>query len=162
MYDFSEDLKEYQNQLKKGQIQRAYKGIMKFMTALASRLRGRYPDYVLSALYSGYMDMSYFSFTPSDLRARKLKIAVVYLHEENRFEVWLAGVNKKVQKETGDSLSLKVSGDYEISEMAPGTDSIIRKILISDPQMNDQELLMDELEKKVLHFIFDMQKITDR
>jgi len=39
MYDLSEDLKEYQNQLKEGQIQRAYKGIMKFMTKLASRLK---------------------------------------------------------------------------------------------------------------------------
>jgi len=161
MYDLSEDLKEYQNQLKKGQIQRAYKGIMKFMTKLASRLKEKYPDHALSALYSGYMDMSYFSFTPLILKARKLKIAVVYLHEENRFEVWLAGVNRKVQQDTADLLSLQGAGDYELSKTAPGTDSIIRKILVSDPKISDEEELMEEIEKKVLHFIIDMKKITE-
>lgn len=161
MYDLSEDLKEYQNQLKKGQIQRAYKGIMKFMTKLASRLKEKYPDHALSALYSGYMDMSYFSFTPLILKARKLKIAIVYLHEENRFEVWLAGVNRKVQKDTADLLSLRGAGDYELSKTASGTDSIIRKILVSDPKISDEEELMEEIEKKVLHFIIDMKKITE-
>ncbi|HCW73712.1 MAG TPA: hypothetical protein DHM90_07885, partial [Clostridiaceae bacterium] len=69
--------------------------------------------------------------------------------------------NRKVQKDTADLLSLRGAGDYELSKTAPGTDSIISKILVSDPQISDEEELMEEIEKKVLNFIIDMKKITE-
>ncbi len=57
------------------------------MSGLSTYLKNRYPDYTAGALYFGYMDMMYFAFTPSDLKKMKLQIAIVYLHEEGRFEV---------------------------------------------------------------------------
>ena len=50
----NDDIREYKVQLSKGHIQRAYKGIMAFMSDLKSHLEGRYPDYSASALYFGY------------------------------------------------------------------------------------------------------------
>jgi hypothetical protein len=44
------------------------------------------------------MDMTYFSFFPKTLKDRNLKIAIVFLHESFRFEVWLVGFNKQVQQ----------------------------------------------------------------
>jgi len=41
------------------------------------------------------MDMTYFAFTPSELKEKKLKIAIVYLHEQNRFDAWLGAVTEK-------------------------------------------------------------------
>ncbi len=88
-------VREYTVQLGKGRIQRAYKGILSFLSGLGAYLKDKYPDHSLSALYPGYMDMSYFAFTPPYLRDKRLKIAVVYLHEDNRIEAWLGGVNRK-------------------------------------------------------------------
>ncbi|MDW7740600.1 MAG: hypothetical protein SCJ97_11200 [Bacillota bacterium] len=89
-----EIIREYNSQLSKGMIQAAYKYIMKFMSDLSIYLKKLHPDYTVSALYYGYMDMTYFAFTPDDLRNKKLKIAIVYLHEQSRFEVWLSGNNR--------------------------------------------------------------------
>ena len=87
MESINESIKEYATQLSKGRIQKAYKGIMTFMSELRSYLESKYPDYTAGNLYFGYMDMTYFAFTPADLKNKKLKIAVVYLHEKGVFEV---------------------------------------------------------------------------
>jgi hypothetical protein len=80
-------VREYTDQLSKGRIQKAYREIMSFMSNLRTYLVEKNPEYTTGALYSGYIDMTYFAFTPSNLKSRKLKIAVLYLHERNSFEV---------------------------------------------------------------------------
>ncbi|WP_312651871.1 DUF7000 family protein [Proteiniclasticum sp.] len=160
MDGLDQDISEYQCQLKKGQIQKAYKGIMKYMTSLRSALQMNHPDYLTSSLYFGYMDMSYFSFTPSSLKDRKLKIAIVYLHEENRFEVWLSAVNRSVQKKTADFLRRRDTSDYKVSVISKGVDSVIEKIIMENPSFEDSDKLGNEIEKKVLSFISDMEKMT--
>ena len=99
MTNLNDAINEYTAQLQKGQIQIAYRGIMTFMSTLKSTLESNHPDYAASGLYFGYMDMTYFAFTPLELKRRNLKIAIVYLHQENRFELWLVGTNRKIQAE---------------------------------------------------------------
>src|SRR6056297_1596371 len=99
MESLNEYIKEYKTQLSKGNIQKAYRGIMIFMSGLKTDLEKNYLDYIVSSLYFGYMDMNYFAFTPSGLKDKKLKIAIVFLHEQGRFEAWLGGSNRKVQSE---------------------------------------------------------------
>jgi len=96
MESLNEYIKKYKIQLSKGIIQKAYRGIMIFMSGLKNDLEKNYPDFIVSSLYFGYMDMTYFAFTPSDLKNKKLKIAIVFLHEQERFEAWLGGSNRKV------------------------------------------------------------------
>jgi hypothetical protein len=129
MNSLNNHIQEYNTQLSKGQIQKAYKGIMTFMSGLIKYLRSRYPDHTTSAFYFGYMDMTYFAFTPSNLKSKKLKIAIVYLHEEGRFEVWLGGSNKKIQAEYINLMRCKNIGKYKLSQVLPGVDSIIASIL---------------------------------
>ena len=85
MSSLGDCVKEYAIQLSKGQIQTAYRGIMTFMSDLRSHLEHKYSSFAASALYFGHMDMTYFAFTPSSLRDRRLKTAIVYLHKECRF-----------------------------------------------------------------------------
>lgn len=153
------DIQEYQRQLEKGQIQKAYKGLMTFMSSLAADLQSRYADYAVSALYPGYMDMTYFAFTPPALREQKLKIAVVYVHEKNAFEVWLAGSNRKVQADTIARLNGKPLGVYVLSKVSPGVDSIIEATLAAQPDFDSPETLKQTLESRVLAFIQDMEKL---
>lgn len=84
-----ENLKDYKKQLQKGAIQKAYLGLMEYMKGLRTYLKKKYPEHFISSFYQGYMDMSYFSFTPRSLKSRDLKIAIVFVYDTFRFEVWL-------------------------------------------------------------------------
>ncbi len=156
----NKEIREYREQLRKGHIQKAYKGIMTFMSALKSHMENVGPAYFSSALYFGYMDMTYFAFTPPVLKEKKLKIAVVYLHEEGRFEVWLSGSNRKVQAEWIERLKGTDVGRYKLSQVQPGVDSILESILTEAPDFDDPERLKDELVKKTLALIAEVSAIV--
>lgn len=146
-------IQEYKVQLNKGYIQKAYKGIMAFMSDLRIYLDGKHPEYSASALYLGYMDMTYFAFTPPALKEKKLKIAVVFLHEECRFELWLAGNNRQIQADYVKILKNRDLGEYTLSQINPGVDSIIESIIIEHPNFDDVEELKKQIETETLEFV---------
>lgn len=149
-------IQKYIFHLKEGHIQKAYKGIMTFMSSLKSHLEKDFPDYFTSALYFGYMDMTYFAFTPAFLKDKKLKIAIVYLHEQGRFEVWLGGTNRKIQAETIERFSQRNLGGYHLSRICPGVDAIIEATLVEKPDFDQPEALREQIEEKTVKFITDM------
>ena len=51
MESLNEYIKEYKTQLSKGNIQKAYRGIMIFMSGLKTDLEKNYLDYIVSSLY---------------------------------------------------------------------------------------------------------------
>lgn len=158
MSSLNKDVQEYITQLRKGEIQKAYKGIMNFMTDLKAHLEGKkYPDYVASALYLGYMDMTYFAFTPSILKDKKLKVAIVYLHEEYRFELWLAGKNRQIQADYIDMFSHKNIERYTLSQIQPGVDSIISSTIVEQPDFDHPEKLKKQIEVKTIEFVEDIK-----
>jgi hypothetical protein len=155
----NDHIREYRTQLGKGSIQKAYKGIMVFMSGLSSHLAKRHPDYSVSALYYGYMDMTYFAFTPADLKTRKLKIAIVYLHEQGSFEVWLGGSNRKIQAEYIELLRHKDIGKYKLSQSLPGVDSIIEATLVNQPDFDNADDLKHQIEGKTIAFTNDVRAL---
>ena len=159
MQSLNESVREYTAQLQHGQIQKAYKGIMTFMSGLKTYLESRHPDYTATGLYFGYMDMTYFAFTPLELKQRSLKIAIVYLHEQNRFEVWLGGANRRVQAETIELFKGKNLDGLILSELKPGVDSIVEMQLVEQPDFDHPEELMLEIESKVIEFTGKVTKL---
>ncbi len=160
MASLSEDVSEYNRQLRVGSIQRAYRGIISFMSGLRDMLATNHPDHSAGSLYQGYMDMTYFSFTPPYLNERKLKVAVVYLHEGNRLEVWLAGGNRKVQAEYIELLKGHDLGGYELSRVAPGVDSIVEGVLAERPDFDDTDKLARSVEAGIILFSAKMEGIV--
>jgi hypothetical protein len=50
---------------------KAYKSLMDCVMDLRTYLSGKHPDHTVSgSIYFGYMDMTYFSFTPPDFKSR--------------------------------------------------------------------------------------------
>lgn len=156
MITLNDQVEEYAAQLRKGDIQCAYRGILKFMSELKAYLENKYPAHSISSLYIGYMDMTYFAFTPSALKDEKLKIAIVFLHEKCKFEAWLAGANRKIQAETAARLKYKDLGVYTLSPACPGVDSIIETALSEQPNFDDPIGLISRIEEKTLRFIDDI------
>lgn len=122
------------------------------MSGLKNYMGSKYPEFTTSELYFGYMDMTYFAFTPLELKKRNLKIAVVFLHEQNRFEVWLGGRNRKVQVEYLEQFKGKNIGNYKLSQMRPGVDSIIEMQIVDQPNFEPAEDLVQIIEGKTIEF----------
>jgi len=158
MESFHEYMNEYRIQLKKGDIKEAYKGLMGYFRDLRSHLKSKYPDYfVSSSIYYGYMDMTYFSFFPESLKRRKLKVAIVFIHDTFRFEVWLAGNNKSVQAKYWKLLKASDWNQYHIATTTRGVDYIIDYILIDNPDFSDLDTLTKQIERGTLEFIKDVE-----
>lgn len=161
MSSLSKALQVYHVALNKGDIQRAYRSILSFILELRTELEQKYPEYTISQVYQGYMDMSYFAITPTELRARKLKIALVYLHESNRFELWLSANSRKLQKEWLDVLNQKEELEYRVSEAGVGIDSIVEYIVHVSPKFEAREALKQSLEMNTVRFIKDMEALIN-
>jgi hypothetical protein len=158
MRAFDESMKEYQKQLKKGHIQQAYQGLMEYFNSLRLYFKRKYPnDSVSSRVYYGYMDMTYFAFVPDFLKTRKLKIAIVFLHEQFRFEIWLSGSNKKVQTKYWNFIKNSNWTKYLIPSTTEGVDSIIEHTLVDDPKFDNLDKLTKQIHNQTLNFVKDVQ-----
>ena len=103
--------------------------------------------------------MTYFAFTPPTLKNMNLKIAIVFLHDECMFELWLTGRNRKVQAEFIELLSQKDLGLYALSEIHPGVDSIVTSPVVKMPDFDNSEALMKQIEAKSMEFAKDMESM---
>ena len=158
MESFQEYIDEYSKQMKKGAVQVAYKGLMEYIMGLRTHLKNKYPDYSVSgSIYYGYMDMTYFSFFPESFKQRGLKVAIVFIHETCRFEIWLAGYNKQVQEKYWKLFYESGSDEYRIISTIEGGDSIIEYKLPASPDFNDLDALTAQIEDAALKFIKDIE-----
>jgi len=163
MNSFEECISEYKKQLKKGAIQLAYRGLLDYIRDLKIHFMEKYPEYEApGSLYCGYMDMTYFPVLTKSIKARKLKIAIVFLHEAFRFEVWLSGVNRQVQKKYWELFNQIGWDKYRIVAPAKGVDSIVEHILVENPDFNDLAILTERIETEALKFITDVESILSK
>ena len=158
MNQFYEYMQEYKIQMEKGVIQKAYKGLMEYIMGLRTYFQNNYPDYVISgSVYYGYMDMTYFSILTEAIKPRKLKIAVVFIHETCRFEVWLAASNKQVQSEYWKMIKESGWDKYRLVPSVKGYDFILEQVIVEDPDFRDLDRLTRQIEAPILEFIRDIE-----
>ncbi len=148
----------YKHQLQKGDIVRAYRGLMAYMQDLRTHFAKTYPDYFVSgSLYTGYMDMTYFAVSPPALKQRSLKAAIVFVHEPFRFEVWLSGANRQIQAEWWKVIKTSGWDTYSVVPVISGSDAIVEHVLLQDPDFGDLPALTAEVERGTMHFIRDVE-----
>ena len=162
MESFHEFMDEYRIQLEKGTVQKAYQGLMEYITGLKTYLKNKYPDYFISgSIYYGFMDMTYFAFTPKSLKERKLKIAIVFVYDTFRFEVWLAGNNKGVQTKYWKIFKDSDWNKYQIVPTTKGVDAIVEYVAVDTPDFSDLDFLTKQIEHATLTFINDVESFLD-
>ena len=162
MGSFSEYMKEYRKQMERGVIKEAYRGLMEYLMNLRLYFKNKYPNYFVGALYEGYMDMTYFSFSPKSLKDQKLRIAIVFIHDTVRFEVWLAGYNKEVQTKFWKLFKESDWDKYHIVPTTKGVDSILEYILVENPDFSDLDNLTEQIEKGTLKFVKDVENFLSK
>ena len=163
MEKFHEYMNEYRKQLEQGAIKEAYRGLMKYIMDLRTHFKNKYPDcYVSGNIYYGYMDMTYFAFSPKFLKNRNLKIAIVFIHETCRFEVWLAGYNRQVQLKYWKLFKESDWNKYHIVSTTQNADAIVEHILVDNPDFSDLDTLTKQIETGTLKFIEDVDSFIKK
>lgn len=155
---FPEYLNIYRREVEKGAIQKAYKLLMDSISTLKSNFEKKYPDFFISEIYHGYMDMTYFSFTPQPIKNLKLKIAIVFIHNRFVFEVWLVGQNKQIQAEYWRIVKEKKWSRYQVPDSIEGIDYIMKNVLLENPNFGDLDNLSINIDAAAIRFIDDLEK----
>lgn len=158
MQSIQEDMNELRGRLRTGAIQKAYRALLGFMMDLRKRFKNRYPSYSISGLYQGYMDMTYFAIVPPSLKHRDLKIAIVFNYEAFRFEAWLAGTNRQVQRQYCELFKDSQWTEYRVVTPAKGVDSITECNLAEDFDFGDLDSLTANIEENADNFINDIER----
>ena len=149
--------------MEKGVIQAAYRGLLQYIMDLRTHFKNKYPDYFVSGnIYQGYMDMTYFSFIPESLKQRKLKIAIVFIYDTFRFEVWLGGYNKQIQSKYWKLVKESDWNKYRIPSNIKGLDSIVEYTLVDNPDFSDLDALTKQIEEGTLTFIKDIESFLSK
>jgi hypothetical protein len=159
MNSLQENMIEYKKQLEKGIIQKAYHGLIEYMMSLRNHFTTQYPDYSIpGSIYYGSMDMTYFSILPRSLKDRELKIAIVFLYDSFRFEIWLSGKNKQVLSKYWKVFKKNNWDKYKIVEPVKGVDSIVEHILVDNPDFSDLDDLTKQIDQVALKFIQEIEQ----
>jgi hypothetical protein len=157
MHSIRQDMQEFRKQLEKGSIQKAYRALLSYMMGLRTHFKNSHADYAVSGLYQGYMDMTYFAIFPAILKRRSLKIAIVFNYDAFRFEAWLTGSNRKVQRQYWELFRDSQWTEYRVVTPAAGIDSIVEFILVDDFDICDPDAMTSSIETATVAFIDDIE-----
>ena len=156
------DMNELRKQLRSGSIQKAYRALLGYMMDLRKHFQIGYPDYSVSGLYQGYLDMTYFAVVPPSLKRHGLKIAIVFNYGSFRFEAWLAGSNRQVQRKYWELFKDTPWAEYRVVAPAIGVDSIVECNLAEHFDFRDPDTLTSDIEKKAAKFTDDIERFLSR
>ena len=116
-----------------------------------------FDDGSVSALYQGYMDMSYFALFPLALRQHELKVPIVLNYRPLRFEVWLSGKNRAARDRYWELLKDVTWPGYRVIAPRKWADAILEHDLTSNCDLEQPAALTKVIERGTMAFI---QEIT--
>lgn len=158
MHSIQEDMNEFRRQLRSGSIQKAYFALLSYMMGLRRHFMKKYQSHAVSGLYQGYMDMTYFAVLPPSLKQRGLKIAIVFNYDAFRFEAWLAGSNRKVQRKYWELITKSRWNEYRVITPAKGVDSVVECTLAEDFDFDDIESPTATIEENTATFVDHIER----
>lgn len=148
MKDLNHYVDIYKEQLEKGDIQKAYLGLVKYVTKLGTTLsKSLSESYSFGNIFQGYMDYTYFYYSNEFLKKRKLKMGLVLNHKKIQFEVWLLGQTIPIQEKYWEYFKLTKWNKNRITKPQY---SILETVLLANPNFNDLDKLSKQIEDKLM------------
>lgn len=137
----------YKEQLSKGDILIAYKGLVSFVMKLrVDLIKSMSETYSFSGMLHGYMDYTYFYYMNDFLKDKKMKLGLVLNHKEMQFEIWLLGNTKVIQSRYWEVL---MESKWNKGKLKMPEFSILEAIIDASPDFNDLPALSLRLEEKL-------------
>lgn len=156
MNTLDKDIQELQKRLSDGLIQRAYRGIISYMSRLRTVFADQRGERAISGLYQGYFDMTYFALFSDELKEHDLKLAIVFNYETFGFEVWLAARNRKIQRWYWELFLANGYKKQRLVEPAIGIDAIVTAELTADYSVENEDSLTAHIVAGVTAFERDI------
>ncbi|MDO6438876.1 hypothetical protein Q4534_15740 [Cyclobacterium sp. 1_MG-2023] len=146
----------YQKLIQAGDIARVYKSLIAYMLSLRTYFKINHQEFIVGSFYQGAMDFTYFSLSTKELKAKKLKLVIIFNHQKASFEIWLAGQNKQVQKQYLALMDEKELGAHYRASTHPH--SILEWEVLKNPNFNDLDTVTTKMEQSVKVFLQDLSK----
>jgi hypothetical protein len=162
MQSIRKDIGQFHEHLRSGSIQKAYKALLSYMMALRTHFKNKRPNDSVSGLYQGYLDMTYFALVSPALKNHGLKIAIVFSYGAFRFEAWLAGTNRQIQRKYWELVKNSRWTDYRVVAPAKGVDSILECTLAENFDLSNPDSLTESIDEKAGKFIHDVEAFLSR
>lgn len=137
----------YKEQLQKGDIQKAYTALIKYVSTLKVHLSKQVDRYSYGNVSLGYMDYTYFPFSDKSLRDKELRFGIVLNHNKLRFELWLMGRNAEIQMKYWEVLK---TTKWNETQVAMPKYSVLEAVLVENPDFNNLDALTQNIEKEVI------------
>jgi hypothetical protein len=138
----------YKEQLQKGDIQKAYTELVKYVMKLNSLFSKNLSDkFSFGSIFQGYMDYTYFYFSNNFLKDRKLRFGIVLNHEKMRFEIWLMGQNLEVQEKYWEFLK---NTKWNKNKTTRPQYSVLEAVLVENPNFDDLDSLSQQIENSLV------------
>lgn len=155
-------IQSYKDQLEKGDIQKAYRELIRYIMNLKTLFTNKYSGtFYIGHFHQGYMDITYFTLTPMSMRNKKLKIGIGFNHEKMQFGIWLGAQNRQIQKEYWEIFKGSDWNKYNISSEINEGFAIVEYTLIEKPDFDNLKSLTEEIEDKAMKFIDEILKAID-
>jgi hypothetical protein len=158
MHSEQDDMEEFRRVLARGAVRRAYRALLSYMGRLRAHFENNLADCAVSDLYQGSMDVTHFAVFPSLLKQHSLKVAIVFNYEAFRFEAWLAGRNRKVQRQYWELFKGRPWPKYRVVEPAAGTGAILECVLAADFDLGEPDALTAAIATTAVAFITDIER----
>jgi hypothetical protein len=156
----SKYINEYKRLIQTTDLQKGYQEFIAFFRSLRTYLSKSMPEYTFTGnIVENGMDYSYFQFTDTELQSKGLKIVIAFVHKEFVYEVWLSGMNRKVQSKFHTLLSNKKC-KYELSKDPTRVDYIIKANLIHDIDYEKYEKLVESIQTNINEFIKNVRVLV--
>lgn len=80
MLHYKEKINRYTREVAVGDFPQVYRKILDSLSEIRRLIQKNHPDLTVGGLYPGYMDISFFTVVSPELKARQLKLVLVYVH----------------------------------------------------------------------------------
>ena len=146
----------YKKVFASGEIQKTYQSLVGVVQGLRTECYKAYKGkYSVANVLHGYIDFTYFYLQNDYLKKHRLKLAIVFNHQEVRFELWLLGQTKDVQINFWE----KLKGEKWVNEDSMPEWSIFEIVMIASPDFDDIEQLSESIHStftKLSNEIFEV------
>ncbi|MBE3671388.1 hypothetical protein BOO25_20960 [Vibrio navarrensis] len=125
-----------------GELQRTYQDLVSIVQSLRTEFHKKYKgQFTVANVLHGYIDYTYFYLQNDYLKKHKLKLAIVFNHQQAQFELWLLGQTKDVQIGYWE----KLQGIKWVNQDVMPEWSIFEVLMLADPDFDDTKVLSESI-----------------
>jgi len=146
-------LETYKTLIQTTELQKGYQEFIKLFRFLRIELEKEFSEYAFSGnIVENAMDYSYFQFTNEHLKKQGLKVVVVFVHVDFCFEVWISGLNRKIQRQYYNELK-DIPVPFILNDTPSKVDYILKLPLNRDIPINNGGELILEIKRSAMELI---------